>query len=402
MRFALIVLALASFTHCSSRTPTSVGPRQTPAPPGSPPPATATPTPAAPAAPAEAASPTPSGPTFSTPTRFGRLAVYTVNLPNAAQEDPGPLLLLDDALRQGLAEVRELGAAPAAPTANAPVAAEDLVEGPVEQIQQRGDGAAVGTLVIENKSDTPIFVLAGTVVKGGKQDRQIGQDFVVDARQTTPVDAFCVEQGRWHAQREGAATEGKFAAVPALATSKVRAAGQYRKDQQAVWHNVAETNKAHAKATDSGTLLATLDDPEVAARIDALSRQVSEHLAASTPRDALVGLAWAIDDQIQGVRWFAHRRVFDLVADKLVRAAAVDALTAEAAGPAPALAVPPPPDAVARFVAEVERAAAEVRATPAKNDNEYRESKRAWGSATVLKGKDGKRARPLAYDFIAK
>ena len=24
---------------------------------------------------------------------------------------------------------------------------------------------------------TPIFVLAGTVVKGGKQDRQIGQDF---------------------------------------------------------------------------------------------------------------------------------------------------------------------------------------------------------------------------------
>ena len=90
---------------------------------------------------------------------FGNLVVYPVT--SHAQIDVGPLVALDDALASGAAEVRE-------------------VDG----------GGSVNTLVIENKGTTPVYVLAGTVVKGGKQDRQIGQDFIIDSKQTTPVDAF--------------------------------------------------------------------------------------------------------------------------------------------------------------------------------------------------------------------
>jgi hypothetical protein len=398
MRNAALVLALLSLSHCSSRTPTSVGPTQTPRPDDVP--ATTELAPA-PAAIIDKVDVIDKAPAFGAPAVLGRLAVYPVTLAAAAQTDPGPLLLLDDALARGVAEVREIGDDPAAPAPSPNAPANDPR---AEQIQQRGTGGAVvGTLVIENKSDTPIFVLAGTVVKGGKQDRQIGQDFVVDARRAIPVDAFCVEQGRWDANREGASTDGKFAAVPALATSKVRAAGQYLKNQQAVWDNVAETNKAHKKSAQSGTLLATLDDREVRERLDDLTARIGAHLGAGTQRDELVGLAWAIDGQIQGVRYFAHRSVFGLVADKLTRAAAVDAITAEAAGPAPEDgAAPPSAAALASFVAEVERGAAETRETPGGNDNEYRESERAWGMKTVLKAEPGKKARPLAFDFVAK
>ena len=101
------------------------------------------------------------------------------------------------------------------------------------------DGAAVvGAVEIENKAALPILICAGTVVKGGKQDRQIARDFVVGARSTVAVDAFCVEQGRWSTTRAGADTKGRFRALNMVATLGVRRSGQYLKDQTKVWEEV--------------------------------------------------------------------------------------------------------------------------------------------------------------------
>ncbi len=430
MRSAPLALALFALTQCTSREPTSVGSSQAPRPTA---PVVAAATPAAPPTvplPAPAAA-VDTKPTIGDPIQLGRLAIYPVVQPLASQRDPGPLMLLDDALAKGLAEVREVGSDT---VGEAPVPVNEVIERrratgvgnelnvqtndnanrhrnsldnqdnqqEYQQIEGRSAGAVVNTLVIENKSDTPIFVLAGTVVKGGKQDRQIGQDFVVDARQTTPVDAFCVEQGRWNTNRDGAATDGKFSAVAALATSKVRAAGQYEKNQQAVWDNVAVVNGAHEKSAGSGTLLATFDDPTIKAKLDELSRSIIEKLKSKTNPQELIGLAWAVDGRVQGVRYFAHHRVYDLVSDKLASAVAVDTLTAEAAGPAQAAVATPVPDEVFRFIDEVEVGDAELRKTSGANDNVYRESKRAWGSKTVIKAKAGKADLPLAYDFVSK
>lgn len=70
------------------------------------------------------------------------------------------------------------------------------------EIRETGEGGEVNTLVIENKGDKTILVLAGTIVKGGKQDRQIGQDFVIGPGVKLNVDSFCVEHGRWTTQRQ--------------------------------------------------------------------------------------------------------------------------------------------------------------------------------------------------------
>jgi hypothetical protein len=87
-------------------------------------------------------------------------------------------LTLAEAQERKLAEVRETGAAPSQPpSASAP------------QSQPADVGGQVSKVVIENKGTLPILVLAGTLVKGGKQDRQIAQDFIIAAGQTVPVDA---------------------------------------------------------------------------------------------------------------------------------------------------------------------------------------------------------------------
>ena len=75
---------------------------------------------------------------------------------------------------------------------------------------RHGDSATVNQLVIASTADLPILVTAGTILKGGKQDRQLGQDLLVAAGATVPVDAFCVERGRWNGVREGQSTDGVF------------------------------------------------------------------------------------------------------------------------------------------------------------------------------------------------
>jgi len=100
----------------------------------------------------------------------------------------------------------------------------------------------VNRLMIDNKGDKAILVLAGTLVKGGKQDRVIAQDFIIPPKQTVPVDAFCVEQGRWVASRGGQANDGTFASQNALANSPVRAAANFEADQSKVWDKVAKEN----------------------------------------------------------------------------------------------------------------------------------------------------------------
>ncbi|MBK8998783.1 MAG: hypothetical protein IPM35_23925 [Myxococcales bacterium] len=202
---------------------------------------------------------------------------------SATQTDPGPMTTLGAALGAGAAEVREVGSEEAAPSSTRHTRHGRERSGPV-----------VNTLVIANHGDKAIYVLAGTVVKGGNQDRQIAQDFVVAARSTVPVDAFCVEQGRWTGEREGVGTQGKFEAVEQLANAKVRAAGQYESSQGEVWAEVAKVNSAHGKQKASGTLMATLDDAEVKAAREGLSKRIAQALGKARPSDELVGMAYAV------------------------------------------------------------------------------------------------------------
>lgn len=258
------------------------------------------------------------------------------------------------------------------------------------RVREVGDGegedATVGALVIENLGKVPIFVLAGTVVKGGKQDRQIGQDFVIAANETVDVEAFCVEQGRWTQSREGKNTGGKFSASGMLAPRKVRSAAQHESDQGKVWDEVAKTNAKARKSAGSGTLMATLDADDVKDQRRRLSKAAAQALSAAPSSEKVLGLAYAINGQVRGARWFASRQLFEQHRDKLLETAALEALLAEPQAKAPKLAA----KEVRDFVDGVGRS--EVTATKkrpkAVNTNLYRKSSKAGASeARVMKKK---------------
>jgi hypothetical protein len=298
--------------------------------------------------------------------------------PIYAKSDPrlDDAISLELALERGKARVRELGS-----------------EG------DPGSGS-VGTLVVENLGDDPVFVLAGTVVKGGKQDRQIAQDFVIAAKQTVDVQAFCVEHGRWSPEREGKTTGGSFSASGMIAPSAVRVAGQYEKDQSKVWDEVAQTNAKSKKKAASGTLMATYDDADVTRKRRALAKEATEKLAAVPQPQAVLGIAYAVGGEVKNVRWFANRSLFEQHRDKLLQSAAVEALLADAAKPTKKVTA----RAVRDFIENVaESEVVETQKAPkAMNRNHYKKSKKAFASEARLESPDGAGSpAPVTVDISA-
>jgi hypothetical protein len=292
---------------------------------------------------------------------FDNLTVFPVL--SRDQPDLGPFTTLEAALAKGEAEVRELNT-----------------------------GAQVNALTVENKGKTPIFILAGTVLEGGRQDRQVGQDVVVGAEQAINVDAFCVEHGRWTASREGRMTGGKFGPAKVLADSSVRAAGQYKKNQSEVWSEVSKVNVANKKESASSALAASLDDAQLRAERERASGAIASFFDGGARPEDIVGMAYAVDGKVRGVRWFANRQIFGLFRGAIAESAAAEAgaarRLAQASGaPREAPAAVTSAD-VRAFLDEVDKApVAEERATAGENVNTYRESGSGYGSKVKFSSK---------------
>lgn len=121
------------------------------------------------------------------------------------------------------------------------------------------DNAVVNSLYIENTGTDTILILAGEIIKGGKQDRLIAKDFLlVPHSGKTDVSVFCVEPHRWNASA-GATGQGmvsynfsdaNFSEYKKVASNKVRRKAVKDKDQGKVWQEVAiVTNKNNARSS---------------------------------------------------------------------------------------------------------------------------------------------------------
>lgn len=314
-----------------------------------------------------------TGITVGVAARFDNLAVLPVY--SSSQERIGEFTTLPLALKYQHAEVRE-----------------------------RSKGGEVATVVIENRGPKPIFVLAGTIIKGGKQDRLIGQDFLIGPRKTVAVDAFCVEQGRWTGTRGGKQTGGKFSVSGSVAGSKVRAAGQFDTDQGKVWAQVSKVNAAHKKSTSTGTLMATVDDRKLVAKRQRLAARATGFLRGQADAGQVVGFAYAVDGKVRGVRWFMNHQLFDLYAEALLETAALEALTAQADATAharPVARLSASPQSVAAFVAARKRAKRTVKKkTSGDNVNEYQFSDEGYKSNVRYRPKPSAPPKTLSAEYL--
>ena len=87
----------------------------------------------------------------------------------------------------------------------------------------------VQRLVITNHSDRPLFLHAGEIVKGGRQDRTLQASVVIPPKaEKVGIPSFCVESGRWAGGRRFIAADdmGRITASAMLNSANIRSRSQ--------------------------------------------------------------------------------------------------------------------------------------------------------------------------------
>ena len=221
----------------------------------------------------------------------------------------------------------------------------------------------VNRLTVENLSDEPVFVQAGEIVKGGKQDRVLGVDLVLPPRSgKVPVPAHCVEQGRW--SKRGAESADRFESSRAYASDRALKLANHKGEQAQVWSNVAKVQRQLQgnlggevrSGQSASSLQLTMENERVRLGVEGYVKAL-EGLLAAHP-DA-IGYAFAIDGELNAAEAYGSRALFLELWPKLLRASAVEAVSERKAGAAH---LPPTPAAVQAFLAEAEKGTASERA----------------------------------------
>jgi hypothetical protein len=134
----------------------------------------------------------------------------------SSQPESAPFLQLDEALKQGLAEITEVS-----------------------------DAGNVPQLNVINKSPRDLIIYDGQQLIGAKQNRIVNITVVVAAHSTLPIPVSCVEQGRWRYTSPGFASSDTFA-YPSLrrtthsdVTRSKERQGSSASDQSNVWQDIS-------------------------------------------------------------------------------------------------------------------------------------------------------------------
>ena len=253
---------------------------------------------------------------ISGPVVHENLAIYFVHGTSQAGAVP---LTLAEALSRHLAEVRETG--------------------------------HVNALEIENLSDQPIFVQAGDIVKGGRQDRTLAVSLLLPPKSgRIPIASFCVESGRWSPRggEDSHAFASAQAAVPSLemklamqappSPAAVPPTGGYRdaaidtsRRQQEVWAGVrrmqsnltASTGADVRGVTSRSSLQLALENKKLA---EMRAAYLGALKTAGEADGDIVGYVIAVNGKIESGDVYLSNALFRKMWPKMLNAAATDAI----------------------------------------------------------------------------
>ena len=262
----------------------------------------------------------PPGTRLLAPIVYHQLAVFPVVQTGGAgpTDDKAQYLTLADGLKRKLVTVSELGG-----------------------------GGSVNQLSVHNLSDRPLLILGGEVVLGGQQDRILGQDTIVPAREQLRVQVFCVEHGRWSGSSH-------FTAAQGMADTKLRVRAKYRADQSQVWAEVAKKNAAHGAAPSTGTYRNLAVGEEGKRALEPYRSAVGAALSKLPEAGKVVGLIAAVNGRVSSVELFGRPELFAAYRDKLLDSIYMGAADAPAAAAAP----PPKAEEISAFLHKAKAAPA--------------------------------------------
>jgi hypothetical protein len=189
----------------------------------------------------------------------------------------------------------------------------------------------VNELVIKNFSNENIYVQAGDIVRGGEQDRMISIDFIVPPKSgRMPIEAFCVESGRWN--KRGNEEAAVFSSSENGVVSKeIKLAAKSAKSQEEVWETVKVAQDKLGRnvggsvqdRTSTSSLELSVESPKVKATTAAYLKSLSGILQNKSD---VIGYVFAINGKVNSADIYASHALFAKLWPKLIKSSAVEAV----------------------------------------------------------------------------
>jgi hypothetical protein len=298
---------------------------------------------------------------------------------------------------------------------------EALAKGHVQVVET----GQVNELQVENAGSEPVFIQAGDIVKGGKQDRVLTVSLLLPPKSgRVPIASFCVEQGRWTAR--GKEDQAKFSssgeAMPSVrallsmaappppppqpqagaadpaspgANSAARIArhnDEVANKQREVWDQVAATQKklsrgvgaAVASPQSTSSLQLSLENEKLK---EARGAYVKALQASGEKEADVIGYVVAINGKMSAANIYPSNALFRKMWGKQLAAVVTEAI-GEKQPNAPAASPPPAPAAATQFLDEAEKGKKFERALAAGMRQEVRDADKAL--LNEARGADGK------------
>ena len=194
------------------------------------------------------------------------------------------VITLGQAMKQGIATVSERGAAS---TEN------------------------VHFLRINNHSDQTIYISAGEIVSGGRQDRMLAQDTLLEPNgRDQYVSAMCVEELRWSEKEKKFAYEG-------FANPELRKVLDGSRNQVLIWRQIAKQLEENKIPNKSLSYLSRVTDKRMIHSNDEYYQYF--HNKFKSTDSTIVGFACMTGDKVIGTDIYASTDLFYNQLDPLLK-----------------------------------------------------------------------------------
>jgi hypothetical protein len=242
----------------------------------------------------------------------------------------------------------------------------------------------VNELSLENLGNDEVFIQAGDIVKGGKQDRVIGVSLLVPAKSgKIPISSFCVEQGRWTGR--GNEDPSRFASAGSSVPSRGAKMAIYAAPSPAVgsgadlpnfagvrdstasrqaevWKDVAQTQRKLqenvgapvASPLSQSSLQLALENEKLA---DAKQPYLKALVDAAAKENDIVGYVFAVNGKINSGDVYPSNGLFKKMWSKLLNSSVTEAIGEKNGAAVPA----PSTEQVLAFLDEAEKGKSNVR-----------------------------------------
>lgn len=195
---------------------------------------------------------------------------------------------------------------------------DDSIENKTIEITEKGPGQVNSLELQKNDSKYPLFIMAGEIIKGAKQDRIISNDLILgkDEKKYT-ISVYCVEQGRWVNKTD------RFESSQLIGANALRSAVVQKKAQTEVWKEVAKKNDTLQAGSATANYRASYESKVYQ---ENSSGYLDHFLSLPGKNPNYIGVIVKINNKISNVDLFGNHNTFDSLWPKTLKAYAQDAV----------------------------------------------------------------------------